>query len=198
VTEPLVFSHGAAAGVFGGVSLAWLVFEAAMNIRQRLRVGGGLTLRDPTALVLIACLGASIVAAELLGRDGGVLWPGGRLWPVIAGIALIVAGVGLRAWSIATLGRFFQYQIEIQAGHQVVTTGPYRYVRHPSYTGIALVLAGFALASGDVLSLVAVAVLGGLGLAVRIRAEERQLTEALGADYERFAAQRKRLIPGVW
>jgi protein-S-isoprenylcysteine O-methyltransferase Ste14 len=198
VTEPLVFSHGAAAGVFGGVSLAWLVFEAAMNIRQRLRVGGGLTLRDPTALVLIACLGASVVAAELLGRDGGVLWPGGRLWPVIAGIALIVAGVGLRAWSIATLGRFFQYQIEIQAGHQVVTTGPYRYVRHPSYTGIALVLAGFALASGDVLSLVAVAVLGGLGLAVRIRAEERQLTEALGADYERFAAQRKRLIPGVW
>jgi protein-S-isoprenylcysteine O-methyltransferase Ste14 len=198
VTQPLVFSHGAAAGVFGGVSLAWLVFEAAMNIRQRLRVGGGLTLRDPTALVLIACLGASIVAAELLGRDGGVLWPGGRLWPVIAGIALIVAGVGLRAWSIATLGRFFQYQIEIQAGHQVVTTGPYRYVRHPSYTGIALVLAGFALASGDVLSLVAVAVLGGLGLAVRIRAEERQLTEALGADYERFAAQRKRLIPGVW
>jgi protein-S-isoprenylcysteine O-methyltransferase Ste14 len=198
VTQPLVFSHGAAAGVFGGVSLAWLVFEAAMNIRQRLRVGGGLTLRDPTALVLIACLGASVVAAELLGRDGGVLWPGGRLWPVIAGIALIVAGVGLRAWSIATLGRFFQYQIEIQAGHQVVTTGPYRYVRHPSYTGIALVLAGFALASGDVLSLVAVAVLGGLGLAVRIRAEERQLTEALGADYERFAAQRKRLIPGVW
>jgi protein-S-isoprenylcysteine O-methyltransferase Ste14 len=198
VTEPLVFSHGAEAGVFGGVSLAWLVFEAAMNIRQRLRVGGGLRLRDPTALVLIACLGASIVAADLLGRDGGVLWPGGRLWPVIAGIALIVAGVGLRAWSIATLGRFFQYQIEIQAGHQVVTTGPYRYVRHPSYTGIALVLAGFALASGDVLSLVAVAVLGGLGLAVRIRAEERQLTEALGADYERFAAHRKRLIPGVW
>jgi protein-S-isoprenylcysteine O-methyltransferase Ste14 len=198
VTEPLVFSHGAAAGVFGGVSLAWLVFEAGMSIRQRLRVGGGLTLRDPTALVLIASLGASIVAAELLGRDGGVLWPGGRLWPVIAGIALIVAGVGLRAWSIATLGRFFQYQIEIQAGHQVVTTGPYRYVRHPSYTGIALVLAGFALASGDVLSLVAVAVLGGLGLAVRIRAEERQLTRALGAEYERFAAQRKRLIPGVW
>ncbi len=42
------------------------------------------------------------------------------------------------------------------------------------------------------------AVLGGAGLAVRIRAQERQLTQALGAEYERFAASRKRLVPGVW
>jgi len=111
---------------------------------------------------------------------------------------LIAGGIGLRAWSIATLGRFFQYRIEVQAGHRVITDGPYRCVRHPSYSGLALVLAGIALATGDVLSLVAVAILGGAGLAVRIRAEERQLTEALGAQYERFAAQRKRLVPRIW
>jgi protein-S-isoprenylcysteine O-methyltransferase Ste14 len=75
--------------------------------------------------------------------------------------------VGLRAWSIAALGRFFQYHIEVQAEHRVVTDGPYRYVRHPSYTGMALVLAGIALGTG-------------------------------GAEYERFAARRKRLVPGVW
>ena len=126
------------------------------------------------------------------------MWPGGRAWPVVGGLALIALGIGLRAWSIATLGRFFQYRIEVQAGHRLVTGGPYRYVRHPSYSGIALVLAGIALAMGDVRSLAAVAVLGGAGLALRIRAEERQLTEALGPEYERFAAQRKRLVPGVW
>jgi protein-S-isoprenylcysteine O-methyltransferase Ste14 len=197
VTEPLIFSHGAAAAVFDGVALAWVVFEGVMGVRQRWR-SGHLNMRDPTYLVLLVCIGASVYAAVRIGRDGGVLWPGGRLWPVIAGVAAIVAGTGLRAWSIAALGRFFQYQIEIQAGHRVVTTGPYRYVRHPSYTGIALALIGFALASGDVLSLPAVIVLGGLGLAVRIRAEERQLTQALGAEYERYAAQHKRLIPGVW
>jgi protein-S-isoprenylcysteine O-methyltransferase Ste14 len=197
VTEPLVFSHGAAATAFEAVSAAWIAFEGVMGIRQRLRAGH-LNLRDPTYLVLLVCIGGSVAAALQIGRDGGVPWPGGRLWPVIAGIVLIVAGTGLRAWSIATLGRFFQYQIEIQPGHQVVTTGPYRYVRHPSCTGIALALAGFALASGDVLSLPAVAVLGGLGLAIRIRAEERQLKQALGEEYESFAAQRKRLIPGVW
>ncbi len=199
MTEPLVFSHGIAAATFDAVAVAWFAFEGVMGIRQRWRTAShSLVPRDPTYIVLIACIGGSVFAAERLGRHGGVLWPGGRLWPVIAGIALIAAGTGLRAWSIASLGRFFQYQIEIQSGHQVVTTGPYRYVRHPSYTGISLALAGFALASGDVLSLLAVAVLGGLGLAVRIRVEERQLTAALGAEYENFAAHRKRLIPGVW
>jgi protein-S-isoprenylcysteine O-methyltransferase Ste14 len=143
-------------------------------------------------------MAGSVVAAMFLGRYGPLPWPGGRVWPVAAGFALIVAGIALRAWSIATLGRFFQYQIEILPGHRVVTGGPYRYVRHPSYTGIALTLAGFALVSGDVLSLVAALALGGAGLAVRIHAEERQLTDALGAEYERFAAEHKRLVPGVW
>ncbi len=92
----------------------------------------------------------------------------------------------------------FQYQITIQPGHQVVTSGPYRYLRHPAYSAVALVLVGIALACDDVWSLVAVAALGGMGLAVRIHAEERQLTQALGAEYEHFAADRKRLVPGVW
>jgi protein-S-isoprenylcysteine O-methyltransferase Ste14 len=70
-------------------------------------------------------------------------------------------------------------------------------VRHPSYSGIVRVLIGIALATGDILSVIVVAVLSSLGLAVRIRAEERQLTDALGAQYERFAAQRTRLVPGV-
>jgi protein-S-isoprenylcysteine O-methyltransferase Ste14 len=128
----------------------------------------------------------------------GLPWPGGLVWPVVAGIVLIAAGIGLRAWAIAILGRFFQYRIKIQPGHRVVTAGPYRYVRHPSSGGIALVLVGIALACDDVWSLVAVAGFGGAGLAARIRAEERQLTLALGAEYEDFAAGRKRLVPGVW
>jgi protein-S-isoprenylcysteine O-methyltransferase Ste14 len=99
---------------------------------------------------------------------------------------------------IATLGRFFPYQITIQPGHQVVTNGPYRHLRHPACTAIALILAGIALACDDIWSLVAATALSGASLAVRIRAEERQLTQALGAEYQHFAAGRKRLVPGVW
>lgn len=197
MATPLVFQHGAAEAVFTVVVVAWLVFEFVMRVRQRMKAQGPAT-PDPSAVILIPSLVASVIAAEILGRRGGLPWPGGQIWPLVVGLVLILAGIGLRAWSIATLGRFFQYQIRVQSGHHVVTGGPYRYVRHPSYTGIAMVLAGIALASGDVWSLLAVTALGGAGLAVRIRAEERQLTQALGAEYERFAAGRKRLVPGVW
>jgi protein-S-isoprenylcysteine O-methyltransferase Ste14 len=197
VTVPLVFRHGAAETAFTVALAAWLVFEFVMRVRQRMRSAGPAS-EDRTYFVLIPALAGSIIAAEILGRSGGLPWPGGVVWPFVVGLVLIAAGLGLRAWSIAVLGRFFQYRIKVQPGHQVVTGGPYRYVRHPSYTGIALVLAGIALACDDVWSLVAVAILGGTGLWVRIRAEERQLTQALGADYERFAAGRKRLVPWVW
>jgi protein-S-isoprenylcysteine O-methyltransferase Ste14 len=197
VVGPLVFRHGAAETVFTVAVAAWAVFEFVMRVRQRLQSKGPASL-DRSAFVLVPCLVAAIIVAELLGRRGGLPWPGGLVWPFVAGMVLIVAGIALRAWSILTLGRFFQYWIKIQPGHRVVTGGPYRYVRHPSYTGIGLVLAGIALACDDVWSLVAVAVLGGAGLAVRIRAEERQLTQSLGEEYERFAAGRKRLVPGVW
>jgi protein-S-isoprenylcysteine O-methyltransferase Ste14 len=197
VVTPLVFRPGAAEVAFTVLLLTWAVFETVMRGLQALRATGPRT-RDPSYFVLLLALLAAIFAAEVLGRRGRLPWPGGLVWPVVAGLVLMAAGIALRAWSIVTLGRFFQYQIKVQPGHQVVTSGPYRFVRHPSYTGIAMVLAGIALASGDVWSLLAVAVLGGAGLAVRIRTEERQLTQTLGAEYERFAAGRKRLVPGVW
>lgn len=197
MTRPLVFQHGAAATAFRVAIGIWVAFEGVMQLRQRHRVAGRPGL-DRSALVLGGCIAGAVVASLRIGRDGPVQWPGGRVWPVVAGLALVAAGLGLRAWSIATLGRFFQYRIQIQADHEVVTGGPYRYVRHPSYTGLALVVVGIALSSGDVLSPVVAFIVITFGLAVRIHAEEGQLTEALGPRYERYAANRKRLVPGVW
>ncbi len=197
MTEPLVFAHGAASDAFYAVLALWVLFEGGMNLRQRWKAHGG-RLTDLTALVLAACIGVALAASLRVGRADPLPWPGGRVWPVAAGLLLAVLGIALRAWSIASLGRFFQYQIQIQSGHRVVTSGPYRYVRHPSYTGIALVVTGIALATGDVYSLLIAVAATALGLAVRIRAEERQLTKALGGEYEQFAAGRKRVIPGVW
>jgi protein-S-isoprenylcysteine O-methyltransferase Ste14 len=194
---PLAYRHGAAETVFIAALATWAVFEFAMRVRQRLLASGPPS-RDLTFFVLVGSLVGSIILAEVLGRRGGLPWPGGVVWPFVTGIAMIAAGLLLRAWSIAALGRFFQFRIKVQPGHRVVTSGPYRYVRHPSYTGLALILAGIALTTGDVWSLLVVAVVAGTGLLVRIRAEERQLTQALGPEYETYAAGRKRLVPGVW
>jgi protein-S-isoprenylcysteine O-methyltransferase Ste14 len=199
VTKPLLFAGGRLADVFHVVAIVWFVYEGVTRMVQRLRAGHRtlVSLSDATVLAAGGGLIASIVVSVELGEHAGVNWPGGRTWPLVVGIVLVAAGLLVRLWSVLALGRFFQYQIEIQAGHRVVTTGPYRYVRHPSYTGMALIALGFAFASGDVLSLPATLVLTGVGLAVRIRAEEKQLTAALGPQYEEFAAHHKRLIPGV-
>src|ERR1700759_5719907 len=156
-----------------------------MNARQWRRPGQGFSLpRHQTYVLMYVTVAAAVIAAQILGRRGGLLWPGGRLWPVVTGLTLIVACGAIRAWSIITLGRFFQYSVRIQSGHTVVTTGPYRFVRHPSYTGLSLGVAGYALACGDIWSLLAPAVLAGFGLTFRIRVEERQLHDALGPGYD--------------
>ncbi len=96
---PLVFRHGAAGAAFTAAVAAWLVFELVMRVRQRLRARGPAA-RDPSAFILVPSLAAAIIAAQALGRRGQLPWPGGLLWPVVAGMVLIAAGVGLRAWSI--------------------------------------------------------------------------------------------------
>jgi protein-S-isoprenylcysteine O-methyltransferase len=80
----------------------------------------------------------------------------------------------------------------------VVSTGPYRFVRHPGYLGIALVLAGIAATYGNWLSLAALALIPPIGIIYRIHVEEAALSAALGGAYTLYASGRKRLIPFVW
>lgn len=124
-------------------------------------------------------------------------------YPVTAPFALIVllvawAGVALRLWAIVALGRFFRGTVRIQQHHQVVTSGPYRWVRHPSYSGILLAVAALSLIMGNVASWAVFMVCCLLATGYRIRVEERVLTEARGTAYTDYAARTRRLIPGVW
>jgi protein-S-isoprenylcysteine O-methyltransferase len=115
-----------------------------------------------------------------------------------AGIAVMVVGQIVRWWSIATLGRFFTTYVAIRSGHRVVQSGPYRFVRHPSYTGILLIHLGAALCFGNALSVVALLVPVWWGLANRMRIEEAALAEAFGAEYREYMARTKRLLPGLY
>ncbi|QNE21478.1 isoprenylcysteine carboxylmethyltransferase family protein [Kribbella qitaiheensis] len=111
---------------------------------------------------------------------------------------MILVGAALRLWAIVTLGRWFTYDVRVTAGQPVVQSGPYRWIRHPSYTGIVLLLLGVGLTLGNWLSLLLIASLPTIGLVVRIRVEEAALLARLGAPYERYAATRRRLVPGIW
>jgi protein-S-isoprenylcysteine O-methyltransferase Ste14 len=114
------------------------------------------------------------------------------------GLGVLWAGVALRLWSIRTLGRYFTFAIQTSADQPLVTGGPYRVLRHPSYTGIWLAFVGVGVLFGNWLSLLVVAGLTLAGLVYRIRREERALTDALGERYRAYAATTKRLIPFIW
>src|SRR6202043_1221299 len=95
------------------------------------------------------------------------------------GLAIIWAGVGLRWWSFRTLGRYFTIDVMTSADQPVITTGPYRIVRHPSYAGLLLIFAGIGIMSANWLSLAAMILLPLVGLLNRIRVEEAALMATL-------------------
>ncbi|HEY6458425.1 MAG TPA: isoprenylcysteine carboxylmethyltransferase family protein [Steroidobacteraceae bacterium] len=115
-----------------------------------------------------------------------------------AGLTLMIAGQLLRWWSIATLGRFFTVNVAVREGHQLVDSGPYRYVRHPAYTGILLFHLGAALCLCNLVSLIALTVPTTVALLNRIRVEEDVLRCGLGDRYGQYMTRTKRLIPGLY
>ena len=94
------------------------------------------------------------------------------------------AEMGIRVASrVRTLGRFFKLTVVIQEGHRVVDRGPYRVLRHPSYTGMLVTLLGIGIMLDNWLALLAVIIIPLPGLLIRIRAEKAALTDALGGQY---------------
>jgi protein-S-isoprenylcysteine O-methyltransferase Ste14 len=113
------------------------------------------------------------------------------------GIALIWIGVGFRYYSMRVLGKYFTFNVAVHAGQTVVEAGPYRYIRHPSYTGALITVVGFGLALGNWAGLIALVGCVGIGYAYRIRVEESALVAALGEPYKEYMARTRRLVPFV-
>ncbi len=116
----------------------------------------------------------------------------------IAGLALFIAGVVLRWYSIFYLGRFFTVDVAIAQEHELIDSGPYRYIRHPSYTGALLAFIGFGLCLANWLALLCLIIPITLAFIWRIRVEERALSDALGDQYRAYMQRTKRLLPLVY
>jgi protein-S-isoprenylcysteine O-methyltransferase Ste14 len=120
-------------------------------------------------------------------------------WPIfIVGALLTAAGIAFRQWAIAVLGGYFTVDVRVSDDQSVVESGPYRFIAHPSYTGLTMVFVGIGLMLGNWLSLAFLALVPAIGLVIRIKVEERALLAGIGEPYRRFLATRARLVPGIW
>lgn len=113
----------------------------------------------------------------------------------LAGIVVVVGGAGLRWQAIRTLGASFTGYVVTEESQKLVCTGPYRYLRHPSYTGILLVTLGFGLMIGNLLSMLSITLGMLIGLLYRIWIEETALCQHFGQPYKDYMRRTKRLIP---
>jgi protein-S-isoprenylcysteine O-methyltransferase Ste14 len=114
-----------------------------------------------------------------------------------AGLALFAVGMGLVYWSGVALGRLYSAEVTLQKGHHLVTSGPYRYVRHPRYLGAVLLGASLSLTFRSWIGLAASFAFFGVML-LRIRDEEALMHEEFGPEWEDYCQRTWRLIPFVY
>ena len=191
--NPLAIHPGAAHLLLQIMLVGW----AAIEVMLRLRNMGGRTTFDWTFWLVIAAVAAGVNLGFRGAHVHSAVFGGG--WaPVAAGLVVLAAGVSLRTWAIVTLGRLFKFVVVIQDGHRVVTSGPYRLLRHPSYTGGLVAFLGAGIALDSWLSILALVLIPLLAVLVRIHFEEAQLATALGPEYTRYASRTHRLVPGLW
>lgn len=185
----------AARGLLLGTVAVWLLVELRQRRTHRPDAvkadqGSRLVLQVANLAGFAVAIGIMHVAPlATIHPAGAAAWTGlGVLW----------SGIALRVWSIRTLGRYFTYTVQIGKDQPVITTGPYRIIRHPSYTGLLLVVIGLGLLIGNWLSLVGLTAVVMCALAYRIKVEERALLKNLGEHYRSYAATHRRLIPVIW
>jgi len=194
--RPLPFSAGPIfAFVFWGAFATWILPEViAWRIK---RSADSSKTRDQGSLNLIVFLwwiGIALdFALSLLLPQASILW--NRTSVFFVGVCLMLLGVALRWYSVTILGKYFTFDVAIQGGQALIEKGAYRFIRHPSYSGALVSLAGFGLALGNWAGLAAGLCCLGSAYAYRIPVEEAALASALGDGYKRYMKRTWRLVP---
>lgn len=183
-------------------AVTWGAMELGLVWRDRAR-GMGRTYRDQgtRALIVASVLAAAVISAYLARAAVphlALLRIPGQPWAGILGLGLAWAGAAIRYRAVAELGDSFRTTVEVEDDQAVVDSGPYRLVRHPSYAGLLLIAAGFGLASHTWPGLVICVLLPLSAMLQRIRVEETELLDVIGAPYRAYRKHTKRLIPGLW
>ena len=178
--------------------IIWLLPEVVSSFTNR--IGKNLKVNDRASGLAI---GLSIWLAIFAGywsadavRSLAIPWH--RTFLFAIGIFLMLVGVAFRWYSIRVLGKYFTRQVAIQPGQTVVENGPYRLIRHPSYSGALITIFGLGLAFTNWLSLIVVMGIAFIGYSYRVSVEEKILVDALGESYRQYMERTKRFVPFLY
>lgn len=177
---------------------AWLIFEVLVVLLTRTRRGEGKISDRGSMVVLWLSLMTSITAATWIGEAHPKQFLAHAAWfgPLCLGI--LTAGFLLRLTAIVSLGRAFSVNVAIRSDQRVMKTGLYRWMRHPSYSGMLLMFLAIGLVERNWTSLAIMLVVPTGALLYRIHVEEIALRSHFGLEYSDYCLRTKRLVPGIY
>ena len=192
--DPSWFSSQAQSSLIIGSFYIWFAIELINTmVVGRHRQGGRKQDRGSVWAVLILIYAAILLILLSRQRNWGVL-PTLFQW---VGLVLVWVGVLVREWSIISLGRGFTAMVEVNPEQALITSGPYRRVRHPAYTGGMLSLTGFGLAAGTLVGAALALAIIFAGYSYRVHVEEQAMLAAFGEEYREYMRRSGRFLPRI-
>jgi protein-S-isoprenylcysteine O-methyltransferase Ste14 len=179
----------------------WIAVEIYVAFTTRIRRGGntGVSTSDRGSMIVLwVVIFSSITAAFSVTASYRPADMHAGHWLRTVSLVILAAGLLIRITAIVTLGRSFTANVSIHATQKLNRSGPFGYVRHPSYTGMMLIFLALGLWMHNWLSLVIVLVPPFAALLYRMHVEEDALMGAFGAEYVEYSRTTKRLMPGVY
>ena len=181
--------------LFAGLTALWLLeFRLFPSTAER---GAGEGARSFRWILFSILAVIMLVVVSYFLQVGWIRGPA-RTYFQLFGLAVYGTGLVLRYWCSYLLGQYFTRGVTVDRDQDLVSSGPYRSLRHPLYLGLLLLTVGVPLFLGNVAGVVAASILMPMALANRIAIEERELLETLGERYATWMKGRYRMIPYIY
>ena len=179
-----------------------LLLVATTFVRRRNK-GRAIRMRNQALwarLLFVGCEWLTLTQGMNYGLSGGFLPNSLRVTPpkamTLVGACMWLLGALLIGWARLTLGPNWISGIGWRAGHSLTTNGPYRFVRHPIYSGYVLLAIGLVTASVSIVCCIPALIMT-VGLIGRTAWEEQEMSKLFGEEYARYAERTGALIPGI-
>lgn len=185
------------AWIFGITYFAWFFSEVYLSLSRRTKTSGDKdsdkgSLRLIWTIIIVSNFVAYYVAMWLhapIAQDRNIRY---------AGLGLIILGAILRLTIVNSLGKYFTVNVTIVDDHKLKTNGFYKYLRHPSYSASMLSFVGYGISLNNWISTAIIFGAVFAAFSIRIRIEEKTLTEHFGAEYVEYMRKTKKLIPFIY
>ncbi len=176
----------------------WTASEVGVVIATRTRKGGGKLLDRGSMIILWVTITLAITAGETISGMMPHNMFAGAHWLAYTAISALVFGIAIRWTAILSLGKAFSVNVAIHDTQSLYQGGLYRFMRHPSYTGMLVIFFAIGLSERNWYSCAIVMIFPTIALLYRIHVEEAALNQAFGDAYAQYSQRTKRLIPGIY